>query len=74
MSVAIFDDEGHYGAVIVFGTNLTLGETTSPRQLSNDLQPLIDIFVVNAIEAEMLARSHRIVSALARNCLAQTQS
>ncbi|TIM81213.1 MAG: ribokinase, partial [Mesorhizobium sp.] len=26
MSVAIFDDDGDYGAVIVSGSNLTLGE------------------------------------------------
>ncbi|RWX74713.1 ribokinase [Neorhizobium lilium] len=99
MSVAIFDDEGDYGAVIVSGSNLTLGEAdvsaaqkilaktallvlqneipdaanvaaaqavkraggrvlinaAPARALSNDLQPLIDILVVNAIEAEMLA-------------------
>ncbi len=99
MSVAIFDDEGDYGAVIVSGSNLTLGEAdvsaayellskttllvlqneirdaanvvgakavrqaggrvlinaAPARALSSDLQPLIDILVVNAIEAEMLA-------------------
>ncbi|MBD8687341.1 MULTISPECIES: ribokinase [unclassified Rhizobium] len=99
MSVAIFDDEGDYGAVIVSGSNLTLGEedvvaasdllaktsllvlqneipdaanvigakvvkqaggrvlinAAPARMLSSDLQPLIDILVVNAIEAEMLA-------------------
>ncbi|MES5100389.1 ribokinase [Agrobacterium sp. BA1120] len=99
MSVAIFDDEGDYGAVIVSGSNLTLGEAdvsaarellskttllvlqneipdaanvlgakavkqaggrvlinaAPARPLSRDLQPLIDILVVNAIEAEMLA-------------------
>ncbi|CDN57130.1 Ribokinase (plasmid) [Neorhizobium galegae bv. officinalis bv. officinalis str. HAMBI 1141] len=99
MSVAIFDDEGDYGAVIVSGSNLTLGEddvlaardllsrttilvlqneipdaanvaaartvkqaggcvlinAAPARALSNELQPLIDIIVVNAIEAEMLA-------------------
>jgi len=99
MSVAIFDDEGDYGAVIVSGSNLTLGEAdvsaahqllskttllvlqneipdaanvvgakavkhaggrvlinaAPARALSIDLQPLIDILVVNAIEAEMLA-------------------
>ncbi|MQB04897.1 ribokinase [Agrobacterium tumefaciens] len=99
MSVAIFDDEGDYGAVIVSGSNLTLGEAdvsaarellsrttllvlqneipdaanvvgaravkqagglvlvnaAPARTLSSDLQPLIDILVVNAIEAEMLA-------------------
>ncbi|WHA43538.1 ribokinase [Agrobacterium larrymoorei] len=99
MSVAIFDDEGDYGAVIVSGSNLTLGEAdvsaaqkllskttllvlqneipdaanvlaaqavkqtggrvlinaAPARALSSDLQPLIDILVVNAVEAEMLA-------------------
>jgi ribokinase len=99
MSVAIFDDEGDYGAVIVSGSNLILGEAdvsaahgllskttllvlqneipdaanvvganavkqsggrvlinaAPARALSSDLQPLIDILVVNAIEAEMLA-------------------
>ena len=99
MSVAIFDGEGDYGAVIVSGSNLTLGEAdvtaahdvlsrttllvlqneipdaanvvgakavklaggrvlinaAPARVLSQDLQPLIDILVVNAIEAEMLA-------------------
>ncbi|MET0171262.1 MAG: ribokinase [Agrobacterium vaccinii] len=99
MSVAIFDNEGDYGAVIVSGSNLTLGEAdvsaaqellskttllvlqnevpdaanvfsakavkqaggrvlinaAPARALSSDLQPLIDILVVNAIEAEMLA-------------------
>jgi ribokinase len=101
MSVAIFDGEGDYGAVIVSGSNLTLGEAdvaaahdvlakttvlvlqneipdaanvigakavrqaggrvlinaAPARSLSNDLQPLIDILVVNAIEAEMLAQT-----------------
>ncbi|MGR9320468.1 ribokinase (plasmid) [Rhizobium leguminosarum] len=99
MSVAIFDAEGDYGAVIVSGSNLTLGDhdvsaardllsrttilvlqneipdaanvaaakavkqaggrvlinVAPARILSNDLQHLIDIIVVNAIEAEMLA-------------------
>jgi ribokinase len=99
MSVAIFDAEGDYGAVIVSGSNLTLGDTdvaaaqdllkkttllvlqseipdaanvaaaravkqaggrvlinaAPARPLSADLQRLIDIIVVNAIEAEMLA-------------------
>jgi ribokinase len=99
MSVAIFDAEGDYGAVIVSGSNLTLGDgdvtaaqglldrttllvlqseipdaanvaaaravkrgggrvlinAAPARPLSADLQPLIDILVVNAIEAEMLA-------------------
>jgi ribokinase len=99
MSVAIFDSEGDYGAVIVSGSNLTLGdddvvaareliEKTSvlvlqnevpdvanvaaaravrkagglvllnaapARALSEDLQSLVDVIVVNGIEAEMLA-------------------
>ncbi|NRP90568.1 ribokinase [Rhizobium mongolense subsp. loessense] len=99
MSVAIFDAEGDYGAVIVSGSNLTLGHqdveaagellgrttilvlqneipdaaniaaakaiklaggrvlinAAPARALSNELQPLIDIIVVNAIEAETLA-------------------
>ncbi|MBX4995975.1 ribokinase [Rhizobium binae] len=99
MSVAIFDAEGDYGAVIVSGSNLTLGDgdvaaaqvlldrttllvlqseipdaanvaaaravkrgggrvlinAAPARPLSFDLQPLIDILVVNAIEAEMLS-------------------
>lgn len=99
MSVAIFDAEGDYGAVIVSGSNLTLGDTdiaaaadvidrttilvlqsevpdsanvaaaravkraggrvlinaAPARLLSEDLQSAIDIIVVNAIEAEMLA-------------------
>lgn len=99
MSVAIFDAQGDYGAVIVSGANLTLGDqdvtaaadllarttvlvlqneipdaanvsaaravrlaggrvlinAAPARALSTDLQQLIDILVVNAIEAEMLA-------------------
>lgn len=99
MSVAIFDDEGDYGAVIVSGSNLTLGDTdvaaaegllskttllvlqneipdaanvaaakavrqagglvlinaAPARALSDALSHHIDILVVNAIEAEMLA-------------------
>ncbi|TCV67460.1 ribokinase [Neorhizobium sp. S3-V5DH] len=99
MSVAIFDAEGDYGAVIVSGSNLTLGDhdvlaagdllsrttilvlqneipdaanvaaakavrqaggrvlinAAPARILSNDLKQLIDIIVVNAIEAETLA-------------------
>lgn len=99
MSVAIFDGEGDYGAVIVSGANLDLSdahleaasellaETTilvlqneipdaanvsaarrvkaagglvllnaaPARPLSEDLVALVDILVVNAIEAEMLA-------------------
>ncbi|WP_159953361.1 ribokinase [Rhizobium sp. 18065] len=99
MSVAIFDAEGDYGAVIVSGSNLTLDEhdvlaagdlldrttilvlqneipdvanvlaaravrkaggrvlinAAPARVLSSDLQQLVDIVVVNAIEAEMLA-------------------
>ncbi|MBP1861676.1 ribokinase [Rhizobium herbae] len=98
MSVAIFDAEGDYGAVIVSGSNLTLGDgdvaaardlldrttllvlqseipdaanvaaaravkraggrilinAAPARPLSVDLQCLVDIIVVNAIEAEML--------------------
>ena len=99
MSVAIFDAEGDYGAVIVSGSNLTLGEAdiaSAPevvaqtavlllqnevpeaaniaaaravktrggrvvlnaapaRKLSDDLIALVDILIVNAIEAEFLA-------------------
>lgn len=99
MSVAIFDAEGDYGAVIVSGANLSLGDddvdaaadllkrttvlvlqneipdaanvaaaravkqaggrvlinAAPARALSADLQQSIDIIVVNAIEAEMLA-------------------
>lgn len=99
MSVAIFDDEGDYGAVIVSGSNLELGDShldaasdvlaetailvlqneipdaanvaaarrvkaagglvllnaAPARPLSDALKTLIDILVVNAIEAEMLA-------------------
>lgn len=99
MSVAIFDGDGDYGAVIVSGSNLTLGEAdvlaardlinrttilvlqnevpdaanvaaakamkqvggrvlinaAPARVLSSELQVLVDIVVVNAIEAEMLA-------------------
>lgn len=99
MSVAIFDDEGDYGAVIVSGSNLELGDThldaasgvlaetailvlqneipdaanvaaarrvkaagglvllnaAPARPISEGLKTLIDILVVNAIEAEMLA-------------------
>jgi ribokinase len=99
MSVAIFDAEGDYGAVIVSGSNLTLNHsdviaangllTTTTmlvlqnevpdaanvsaakavkraggrvlinaapaRTLSKDLQACVDVVVVNAIEAEMLA-------------------
>lgn len=98
MSVAIFDAEGEYGAVIVSGSNLTLGDadvaaaqnmlnrttmlvlqneipdaanvaaaravkkvggrvlinSAPARPLSTELQHLIDIIVVNSIEAEML--------------------
>jgi len=98
MSVAIFDDEGNYGAVIVSGSNLTLGqgdvdaaadlfaqadvlvlqnEVPDPanvdaanamkaaggkvilnaapaRDLSAELSPLVDVIVVNAVEAEQL--------------------
>ena len=99
MSVAIFDSEGDYGAVIVSGSNLTLGQAdvdasseafvggavlvlqnevpdhanvsaaraikavggtvvlnaAPARPLSADLQQLVDVLVVNAIEAEQLA-------------------
>ena len=99
MSVAIFDAGGDYGAVIVSGSNLTLGEedvaaasemiaqtavlllqnevpeaaniaaaraakaqggrvvlnAAPARKLSGDLIALVDILVVNAIEAEFLA-------------------
>ncbi|QKC81367.1 ribokinase [Mesorhizobium sp. NZP2077] len=99
MSVAIFDSDGDYGAVIVSGSNLTLGErdvaaasemiartavlllqnevpeaaniaaayavkaqggrvvlnAAPARKLSDDLIALVDILVVNAIEAEFLA-------------------
>ncbi|OBZ95609.1 carbohydrate kinase [Pararhizobium polonicum] len=99
MSVAIFDAEGDYGAVIVSGSNLTLGSddvaaaqnllsrttvlvlqsevpdaanvaaaravkraggrvlinAAPARSVSDDLQKYVDIIVVNAIEAEMLA-------------------
>jgi ribokinase len=99
MSVAIFDSEGDYGAVIVSGSNLTLGQSdvdaaselfvggavlvlqnevpdhanisaaaamkavggqvilnaAPARSLSPELSALVDIIVVNAIEAEQLA-------------------
>jgi ribokinase len=99
MSVAIFDSEGDYGAVIVSGSNLMLGHVdvdaaskafvdgallvlqnevpdhanvsaakamkvaggtvilnaAPARPLSADLQQLVDVLVVNAIEAEQLA-------------------
>ena len=99
MSVAIFDGEGDYGAVIVSGSNLTLGQgdvdasseafvegavlvlqnevpdhanvsaaramkavggtvvlnAAPARPLSTDLQQVVDVLVVNAIEAEQLA-------------------
>nr|WP_315858183.1 PfkB family carbohydrate kinase [Rhizobium leguminosarum] len=99
MSVAIFDAGGDYGAVIVSGSNLTLGDgdvaaakdlldrttllvlqseipdaanvaaaravkqaggrvlinAAPARPLSDDLKHLVDIIVVNAIEAEMMA-------------------
>lgn len=99
MSVAIFDSEGDYGAVIVSGSNLALGEAdvnaaaelfaeggalvlqnevpdhanvsaakamkavggrvvlnaAPARALSPALSSLVDIIVVNAIEAEQLA-------------------
>jgi ribokinase len=99
MSVAIFDGGGDYGAVIVSGSNLTLGDgdiasasgmvaqtavlllqnevpeaaniaaaramkaqggrvvlnAAPARKLSDDFLALVDILVVNAIEAEFLA-------------------
>ncbi|UVK56514.1 ribokinase [Mesorhizobium sp. AR02] len=99
MSVAIFDAGGDYGAVIVSGSNLTLGDAditcasetiaqtavlllqnevpeaasiaaaravkaqggrvllnaAPARKLSEDLIALVDVLVVNAIEAEFLA-------------------
>jgi ribokinase len=99
MSVAIFDGEGDYGAVIVSGSNLTLGaedvaaattllnrtsilvlqsevpdssnvaaakvvrnaggrvllNAAPARPVSSDLEKSVDIIVVNAVEAEMLA-------------------
>ncbi|MGM4914834.1 ribokinase [Rhizobium sp. 768_B6_N1_8] len=99
MSVAIFDSEGDYGAVIVSGTNLSLSSSdvdaakvhfaagdllvlqsevpdeanvlaasamkaaggkvlinaAPARELSAELAQLIDVIVVNAVEAEMLA-------------------
>ncbi|BAV48449.1 PfkB domain-containing protein [Mesorhizobium loti] len=99
MSVAIFDAGGDYGAVIVSGSNLTLGDVditsasgmiaqttvlllqnevpeaaniaaaravkaqggyvvlnaAPARKLSDELIALVDILVVNAIEAEFLA-------------------
>ncbi|AFL50457.1 ribokinase [Sinorhizobium fredii] len=99
MSVAIFDSEGDYGAVIVSGSNLTLGQSdvsgaaelftgngvlvlqnevlehanvsaaramksaggrvilnaAPARPLSAELAKLVDIIVVNAIEAEQFA-------------------
>jgi ribokinase len=99
MSVAIFDDEGDYGAVIVSGSNLTLGEedvaaatellnrtsilvlqsevpdsanvaaakvvrkaggrvllnAAPARPVPSDLERSVDVIVVNAVEAEMLA-------------------
>jgi len=98
MSVAIFDSEGDYGAVIVSGSNLTLGQSdldraaelfceesvlvlqnevpelanvaaakamkaaggriilnaAPARELSAALSDLVDVIVVNAIEAEQL--------------------
>ncbi|MQW20059.1 ribokinase [Sinorhizobium meliloti] len=101
MSVAIFDSEGDYGAVIVSGSNLTLAQSdvdeaaelfvgngvlvlqnevpdhanvsaaramksvggrvilnaAPARPLSAELTALVDIIVVNAIEAEQLAEA-----------------
>ena len=100
MSVAIFDADGDYGAVIVSGANLTLGNedvvaaagllgdtallllqnevreianaaaaravratggrvllnAAPARVVSGDLIALVDILVVNAVEAELLAQ------------------
>ncbi|MBB4574164.1 ribokinase [Rhizobium lentis] len=100
MSVAIFDGQGDYGAVIVSGSNLALGQSdvdaakevfagggilvlqnevpdlanvaaaramkeaggqvvlnaAPARPLSDDLAQLVDVVVVNAIEAEQLAQ------------------
>jgi ribokinase len=100
MSVAIFDSEGDYGAVIVSGSNLTLGQAdveaaaelfaaggvlvlqnevpdaanvaaakamrkaggkvifnaAPARKLSSELSAEVDVIVVNAIEAEQLAK------------------
>ncbi|PDT15397.1 ribokinase [Rhizobium sp. J15] len=99
MSVAIFDSEGDYGAVIVSGSNLELGQrdvdaaseafvegavlvlqnevpdqanvaaaramksvggrvflnAAPARPLSRDLEGLVDVLIVNGIEAEQLA-------------------
>lgn len=99
MSVAVFDSEGDYGAVIVSGSNLQLGaqdlgeagalfqpgnilvlqnevpdaanvvaaaamkqaggkvilNAAPARELSGELSELVDILVVNAVEAEALA-------------------
>jgi ribokinase len=104
MSVAIFDSEGDYGAVIVSGSNLLLSSAdvdgvkgefapndilvlqsevpdeanvhaasamkaaggkvlinaAPARQLSAELTQLIDVIVVNAVEAEMLAPVSRV--------------
>lgn len=108
MSVAIFDSEGDYGAVIVSGSNLTLGPSdvkaasevfesggvlllqnevpddaniaaaramkaaggqvvlnaAPARPLSGEMAQLVDILVVNAIEAEQLG-GLRVVDTLA---------
>ena len=100
MSVAIFDDDGDYGAVIVSGANLaispgqagcellsqakvlvlqneipevaneavarhardlglsTILNAAPARPFTTDLPDLVDILVVNAIEAEMLGGGH----------------
>jgi ribokinase len=101
MSVAIFDSDGDYGAVIVSGSNLTLDQqdvdaasdvfapggvlilqnevpdhanvsaawamkavggrvilnAAPARPLSDELERLVDVLVVNAIEAEQLAKT-----------------
>jgi ribokinase len=100
MSVAIFDDDGDYGAVIVSGANLAIAQTqvgaellslgkvlvlqneipeavneavalhardvgmttilnaAPSRPFTTSLPDLVDILVVNAIEAEMLGGGH----------------
>ena len=100
MSVAIFDDDGDYGAVIVSGANLaiapgqvgnelllqgkvlvlqneipeavnkavarhardlglsTILNAAPARPFTSDLPDLVDILVVNAIEAEMMGGGH----------------
>jgi ribokinase len=57
MSVAIIDAEGDYGAAIVSGANAMIDtvQFDAPdiwRALSHELVELVDIVVVNAVEAE----------------------